>query len=441
MTSTKPDTEVHAHRLTSDFVLAGRDLTLIPNGAVDVGGDGRIVKVGSQSEMGPPPGPVRDVGGLLMPGLVNAHAHTPMTLVRSVGDGMALGEWLAEGVWPREGRMTPEDAWWGMVVGSMEMLEAGVTTSCEMYLFEDEVVDAAGRTGARLVVTPGLIAALSRDGNIEQRLSDVVDFHKLHHDPDRRVSVGFGPHSVYDLTPDQCGQIATEAAARDAVVHIHLEETEAERKLLMERYGTSATKALAEAGVFEAKVLAAHGVWLDRGDRTILADADASVAHCPMSNLKLGSGIAPLVDLLAEGVNVGVATDGPASNDNLDLWEELKLAPLLARGTTHNPQALSATSALKLATSSAATAVGLDDVGHLSPGARADIIRVDLDQPAFQPLEDLTAQLVFAGSSRWVTDVWVDGHQLVHAGRLQSIDREQALAEVAERGRRLARSG
>ena len=396
------------------------------------------VAIGPESELGPPPADVRRVGGLLMPGLVNAHAHTPMTLFRSAGDGLPLDRWLKEGVWPREGRMGPEDAWWGMMLGSAEMLTAGVTTSCEMYLFEEQVVDAVEASGARLVITPGVIAALLREGDVSQRIDEIVTFHDRHHDPDGRVTVGFAPHSVYDLSPEQCGRIAAEAAARGSLFHIHLEETEAERDLVAGRHGRSATRALADAGVFEARVLAAHGVWLDPGDQAVLAEAGAAVAHCPISNLKLGSGVAPVVDFLSGGVAVGLGTDGVGSNDNLDLWEEVKLAALLARGIRRDPAAMDAATALDLATRSGARALGLDDVGELRPGAWADVIRIDLDQPAFTPGLDLLPLLVFAGGSRHVTDVWVAGHPVVVDGRVTTVDVAEATAEVDRRGRALA---
>ncbi|MCL4143608.1 UNVERIFIED_CONTAM: hypothetical protein GTU68_049819 [Idotea baltica] len=373
-----------------------------------------------------------------MPGLVNAHAHTPMTLVRSAGDGLPLQRWLAEGVWPREAKMTPEDAWWGMTLGSAEMLLAGVTTSCEMYMFEDQIVDAVTASGARLVITPGVIAALLPNGDVAARIGEIADFFADNHRPDQRINVGFAPHSVYDLSPEQCGEIAAHAARTGALFHIHLEETEAERQLVKERYGKTATQALADAGVLEPKVLAAHGVWLDATDQRLLAEAGAAVAHCPQSNLKLGSGVAPVADLLAAGVGVGVGTDGVASNDGLDLWQELKLAPMLARGIGCDPQAMNAATALDMATRAAARAIGLDDVGHLTPGAWADIIRVDTDQPAFTPGLEMVTHLVFAGSSRFVTDVWVAGDQVVDAGSLTTVDVAQCLSEVKTRGRRLA---
>lgn len=426
-------------RLVADYVVAAEgDGAIIDNGAIDIDASGRIVAVGPEAELEPAPATVRRLGGLLMPGLVNAHAHTPMTLVRSAGDGLPLQRWLAEGVWPREGRMTPDDAWWGMSLGAAEMLLAGVTTSCEMYMHEQQVVDAVTAAGSRLVITPGVIAALLPDGNVAGRIEQIAEFFANNHRPDERINVGFAPHSVYDLTPDQCGEIAAHAAQADALFHIHLEETQAERELVMERYGKTATQALADAGVLEAKVLAAHGVWLDATDQRLLAEAGAAVAHCPQSNLKLGSGVAPVADLLAAGVGVGVGTDGVASNDDLDLWEELKLAPLLARGIACDPQAMDATTALDLATRSAARAIGLEDVGHLAPGAWADIIRVDTNQPAFSPGIDMLTHLVFAGSSRFVTDVWVAGKQVVDAGTLTTVDVERCLDEVRIRGRRLA---
>ena len=437
------DVPVQAVRLVADYVVPCRPDTpadVIAGGAVDIGADGRIAAVGRPDELGPAPGPVRPVGGLLMPGLVNVHAHTPMSLIRSVGDGLPLMRWLKEAVWPLEGRMTPDDAHVGMLLGSAEMLLAGVTTSCEMYLFEAEVVEAAARTGARLVITPGVISALTPDGNVEPRIDEITEFHRTHHRPEERITVGFAPHSIYDLTPAQCGEIAARAQAVGALFHIHLEETRSEREQVLAAHGASATQLLADHGALQGPVLGAHGVWLDETDRRLLGEAGAAVAHCPQSNLKLGSGIAPVADLLAAGVTVGVGTDGPASNDDLDLWEELRLAPLLARGAGHDPEAMAAPAALTLATSRAARALALPDVGHLSPGTWADVVRVDLDVPAFAPLrpENLLTQLVFAGSSRFVTDVWVAGRPVVADRRLTTVDVAAVMAEGQRRADRLA---
>lgn len=433
---------VTAQRLVGDLAIVPDDNgrpSLSTGAAIDIDDRGRISGVGSEADLGDPVGPVRRVGGLLMPGLVNAHAHTPMTLLRSAGDGLPLQRWLEAGVWPRELQMTGDDAYWGMVLGSSEMLLAGVTTSCEMYLHEAAVARAVADTGGRLVITPGIIAALAPDGRLDGRLDEIVDFHRSHHDPDQNVSVGFGPHSLYDLAPEQVGDIVAAARPLDAVVHIHLDETEAERTVVMERHGHSATSILAQHGALEGRLLGAHGVWLDDADIVTLGAAGAAIAHCPLSNLKLGSGIARLPALLAGGVTVGLGTDGPASNDNLDLWEEMKVAPLLARGSGRDPGLIDRATAIELATINSARAIGLEDVGVLDVGFRADIVRVDLDHPAFAPAipADLLTTLAFAGSSKHVTDVWVSGRQLVTDGSMLDVDVHEAQAQVSARGARL----
>lgn len=428
-------------RLVGDYIVACEgNGDVIAGGAIDLTTDGRIARVGAESALPAPDGAVERVGGLLMPGLVNAHAHTPMTLVRSAGDGLPLQRWLTDAIWPREAKMSPDDAFWGMLLGSVEMLLAGVTTSCEMYFFEEAMFNAVDKSGARLVMTPGVISALLPDGDVGPRIAELAGLHKRFHDPESRVTVGFAPHSPYDLTGEQIGAIAAEAQALDALLHIHLEETEAEREQVLARDGCTATQLLADHGALEGRVLAAHGVWLDATDQRLLGDAGAAVAHCPISNLKLGSGIAPVTDMIDAAVTVGLGTDGVASNDNLNLWEELKLAPILARGSQRDPSLLPAKSALDLATKSAGRAIGLPDTGHLTAGAWADVIRVDLDRPAFASGldDDLLTQLVFASGGNHVTDVWVHGERVIKHRVSTKIDLGEVVHECKQRGRRLA---
>lgn len=430
-------------RLVGDYVVTpdeAGDTTVIAGGAVDVASDGRIAAVGTESDLGPTEAVVRRIGGLLMPGLVNSHAHTPMTLVRSAGDGLPLQSWLSEGVWPRERNMTHDDAYWGMLLGSAEMLLSGITSSCEMYLHDEATVSAIKSSGARTMVTPGIISALAPDGDIEGRLDEISQFHKDHHNPAARISVGFGPHSLYDLSPEQVGAVGERAQAVDALLHIHLEETATERNEVIGKWtGRTATEILFDQGVLEGRVLGAHGVWLSDSDQKLLGESGAGVAHCPVSNLKLGSGVAPVVDMMANGVTVGIGTDSVGSNDNLNLWEELKLAPLLARGVGLNAAAMTPSTALALGTSSAARAIGLDDVGSLAAGQWADIVRLDMDRPAFTPgIEaDLLTNLVFACSADAVSDVWVGGSQVVADSSCATVDIENAKHQVRKRGHRL----
>lgn len=429
-------------RLIADAVIPGDGTDrLIQGAAVDIDSSGRIEAVGAISDLPDDfDGTIRKVGGLLMPGLVNAHAHTPMVLMRSAGDGMALQQWLTDAVWPREGKLTPEDAMWGQTLGSIEMLRAGVTTTLEMYMFEESLLEAAKATGQRTMAAAGIISAIApTEADFTKRVSTVADFFDTHHDPEARIYGGFGPHSTYDHPPERLAEVASAALERDALVTIHLEETQAERDLVRETHGRSATTLLAESGMLDGRLLAAHGVWLDSSDRTVLGEAGAAVAHCPQSNGKLGSGIADVPAMLEAGITVGIGTDGPASNDSLSLWDELRLAPLFARAKSADPEVLPAKVALDLATRQGARAMGIDDVGELRPGAWADIIRVDLDQPAFQPgIEgELFHHVVWAASAEHVTDVWVAGEQVVANGESTQVDRQRAQHEVANRAQRL----
>ena len=253
-------------RLVGDLLLTGQPGEVanepIVGGAIDIDEFGRVVSVGPEPDLGSAPESVERIGGLLMPGLVNAHAHTPMTLLRSVGDGLPLQRWLHEAIFPREAKITAEDAHWGMTLGSAEMLLAGVTTSCEMYWFEEAIVEAVRQTGGRVVVCPAVISQLLPDGDIDRWADKAVGFHRSNHQPSQRTHVGFAPHSLYNVSPEHCRVIAETAVSVDAIVHIHLEETTAERDEVAERFGRSATQVLADSGVLEAKVLAAHGVWL-----------------------------------------------------------------------------------------------------------------------------------------------------------------------------------
>lgn len=430
-------------RLVADYLIPGEgEGSVIANGAIDIdSATGRILAVDSINELADAPDEVLNVGGALMPGLVNAHAHGPMTLVRSAGDGMPLMQWLTEGVWPREAKLTPDDVVIGMVLASCEMLLAGVTTSVEMYMFEDQVAHAVKATGGRAQVMAGVLGAIAPTPEaFTARLEAVSTFCTKHSDPEARVTGGFGPHSVHDLGPERLTELAEAAASVDAMIHVHLEETQGERQQVIDAHGRSATQVLADAGVLSQPTVAAHGVWLDVIDLGLLAQANASVVHCPMSNLKLGSGIADIASWAQAGVGRALGTDGVASNDNLNMWEDLRLAALLARGTAHDPGAVSAPEAFALATKGGAAAIGLPDVGELRPGAWADLIRIDLDQPAFAPGvdEDRFANLVWAGSPQAVTDVWVAGKQVVTQGAITTVDLDAILAGAREAGQRIA---
>lgn len=432
-------------RYLADVVLScDEGFSMIERGAVDVGADGRIGWVGAAADAPATDAPVIDMGGLLMPGLVNTHAHTPMTLVRGAGDGLPLMAWLTDVMWPREGRLRPDDVWWGMTLGCVEMLRSGVTTTCEMYSHEQAVIDAGRQVGIRLLMCPGVLSVVHLDagGSVAGRIAEIAAVHAAEHDPQGRITVGFAPHSAYDLGVDACAEIAAAARGLDALLHIHVAETRDEGDALAAAHGgASVPRLLADAGALDGRVLAAHSVWLDDADLDIYASAGVAVAHCPVSNMKLGSGVARVHEMIERGITVSLATDGPASNDNLDLWEEVKIASLLAKVTALDPTVMSAQQVIGMATRSGAEALGLQ-VGVLEPGRWADMIRLDLDDPAFVPVtspQELIAHVAWAAGSRNVTDVWVAGERAVANRVCLTVDEARARYEVQRRAQRLAK--
>ncbi len=383
------------------------------------------------------------VSGALLPGLINTHCHSPMTLFRGAGGGLPLERWLGEVVWPREANLEAEDVYWGMTLAVAELLRFGVTTSCEMYFHEDAIADAVLAAGTRAVITPGVLQlpGRSRDGAWwEPQLDVFTDFHRRRQGEAGRIDVGFAAHAPYSVPMEGLAAAAEAARSCDTLFHLHLAETEMECTGFLADHGTSEPLALESAGVLEGRVLAAHGVWLDDDDISCLARHDVAVAHCPQSNAKLASGMAPVTGLLAAGVTVALGTDGPGSNNDLDLWEDMRTAAFLARLRERDASALLAAGALDLATRAGGAALGRPDLGVLSAGTPADMIAFDLDDPVFVPwLEDdeLFEHLVWAASGRLVTDVWVAGRQVVRAGSCLTVDVEEARRQVETRARRL----
>ncbi|MGH3516591.1 MAG: amidohydrolase family protein [Haloechinothrix sp.] len=419
------------------------DCSVLRDATVDVDGTGRITYCGPrESAPDNTDAVVTELSGILLPGLINTHAHSPMTVLRGMGDDLPLLRWLREVIWPAEARMETADIRAGMLLGSVEMLRHGVTTSAEMYFRGEQIVEAVLETGARAVVGPPIMDLPGMDWRkMTDDIDRWIDTDGLRFGPADRIELSYGPHSAYMLPVDALRIITESALQRGALVQIHVAESYDEDVNRRAEYG-SVPKLLHQIGMLDGRVLAAHCVQMSDEDIALFAANTVGVAHCPGSNAKLASGIARLTDMRAAGVPVGLGTDGPASNDDLDVWHEVQLAAMLARLSTRDSTALSAEQALLLATRGGAAALGRDDIGVLEVGRWADLVHVDLDDPTFAggvrvPDPQLLANLVWGAGSRRVTDVWVAGEQVVSACEPTRVDRREAQAAVGAIGARV----
>lgn len=391
---------------------------------------------------GDPRSPIR-LDGLVIPGLVNAHCHTPMLLMRGAGEGLGTTQWLHEVIWPRESRLRADDVATAMRVGAAEMLRNGITASVEMYFFGDEMAVAARDVGLRATITPPLIDddSLVGFGPLEEQLAAIVDLAERWADDDL-IDIGIGPHSAYSLSSTTLEQVAATAAALHLLVHIHVAEQRDEGDAIAAATGLSVPVYLDRIGLLGPRTLAAHCVWVDRTDIELFAERDVAVVHCPASNGRHGTGIAPVRALRDAGVRVAIGTDGPVSHDRLDLFEDLRSAVRYARIRDCDAGALSARDALEMAMSG--SALGRADLGRLGVGSAADFVRIDIDGPGFEPLlsaAELAERLVWCTHPEQIRDCWVAGRQRMADRVVLGVDLDAARADLRDRARYLAAGG
>jgi 5-methylthioadenosine/S-adenosylhomocysteine deaminase len=424
------------------ITLGGEQQVFAP-GVVDVEGDTVVWSGPAGDAPASADATVEHVRGALIPGLLNVHCHTPMVLLRGAGEGLPVERWLKQVMWPREARLTPDDVRAGMTLGAAELLRNGITTSVEMYFHGQAVAEAAEATGIRCVVTAPIIddPQLSRFGTWQEQLAAMVEMRDAW-SGSPLIEVGIGPHAAYSTSEECLRSVADAAVAHDMLVHIHVAEQQDEDAGIRERTGLSIPKYLDDIGVLRARTLAAHCIWLSDDDIDLLAERSVAVAHCPVSNMKHASGIAPVRELREAGVTVAVATDGPASHQRMDLFEELRTAIRLERVRCSDATTPSTSEAFATITTNAARAIGRTDLGHLRAGAKADMVAVCLDDPALGPVvpgeSDLLTRLVWSGSPSMVSDVWVGGCRVVRDREVSRVDISAALKDVTERSIRLA---
>ncbi len=372
------------------------------------------------------------------PGLVNAHTHASMTLLRSYSDDKALMDWLQKDIWPVEDKMTRKDIYWGAALAAVEMIRGGTTAFADMYgPCMEEVAKVVEESGMRGSLCQGLISFA--DG--EKKLAANVELYKnFHGAADGRITVMFGPHAIYTCPPDYLKKVAAEAQKLGAQIHMHMNETQTEIDDCLKAYGKRPFEVVNETGLFELGMLAAHCVWLSDEEFEIIKRKKIRVAHNPGSNMKLASGICPATKLLAQGVTVALGTDGASSNNNLDMLEEARLAALLAKVDTLNPLAVPAPQAIQMATENGAAALGLKNIGRLEEGCKADIVLWDMRGVEWQPNYNPASLLVYSANSSAADTVIVDGKILMEGRELKTLDEEKILAEFTACAERLTKN-
>ncbi len=373
-------------------------------------------------------------GQLLMPAFYNAHTHVAMTLLRNYADDMDLHTWLFTRIFPMEARFDGAVVSAGTRLGLLEMLAGGTAGFADMYDFCDETAQAVLDAGMRLLMTRGLInGATEEDFRQDRRLLEARALHERWHGAGNgRIQAGIGPHAVYTCSPAYLRAAAEEAARLNATVHVHVDETRREHEECLEKYGMTPTALLESVGLFDGKAIAAHCVHVTEADLAILARHNVTIAHNPRSNMKLASGIAPVVQARAAGITVALGTDGASSNNTLDMWAEMGLAALMHKGSTLDPLAVPALEAFTMATRAGAEALGVSDAGYLAVGAKADLLLVDRSGPHWQPAHNPLSAVVYAGRSADVRMTMVDGRMLYRDGEFLTLDAERIYHDVKQ---------
>ena len=399
----------------------------LKNGTVVIE-DGKITEIGEKTSESADT--VIDAKhSVVMPGLVNTHTHAAMTLFRGYADDLQLADWLEGHIWPAEAKLTADDVYKGSLLACMEMIRSGTTSFADMYFYMDETAKAVEASGLRASLCHGLIELW----NEEKGATDLKEGKRFvrawQGAADGRIKTMYGPHAPNTCSDEFLAKVREEANRDGAGIHIHLLETEAELLAMKEKYGKCSVHLLEDIGFLGPDVLAAHCVWLSDGDIEILAKRGVNVSHNVISNMKLASGIAPVHKMLEKGVNVSLGTDGCASNNNLDLFEEMKTAALLHKVNTFNPIALPAQQVLQMGTINGAKALGTE-TGMLKVGMKADLIVVDMKKPHLTPCFDVPSHLVYSAKGSDVRTTIVNVKVLMDDYKVTALDEEKVMEEA-----------
>jgi len=409
--------------------------TLIENGAIAID-EGLIIAIGSATDIEADYSAVETLDGnnrVVLPGLVNGHSHAAMTLLRGVADDLSLMDWLQNYIFPAEVEFVdPEFVRIGTELACWEMIRGGTTTFVDMYYYPDTNAEVVDSCGMRAMISATVIDQRSPDAeNADDSIAKGVGFVNRWSGRNSRISPIFGPHANYTLNAEQLA--ATRAAAMElgVPISIHVSESPFELQYSQDTYGMPSIEMYESIGFFEGPTIAAHVVWPTKEEIPILAERKVGVIHNPTSNMKIASGISPITEMLDAGVRVGLGTDGAASNNDLDMWEEMRLASLLQKVDRMDPEVIPATTVLGMATRGGATAIGLGEtIGSLEVGKRADLIQVAFEDVHHVPTFDVVSHLVFVTDEQDVASVVVDGKILMKEREMLTIDTARVRAEA-----------
>jgi len=410
---------------------------ILADAAVAISG-GRIVAVGPQAELAARIHARETLdagGGIILPGLINAHTHAPMVLFRGLADDLKLMDWLQNDIFPAEARNVDADfVKAGTRLAALEMIRSGTTTFVDMYYFEDQVAEAAKGVGLRTVAGETWIDFPAPDNKTHAEAVAYSERYLKRWTGDPLVVPALAPHSPYLCAPESIREARALADRYRAPILIHVSEAQDEVRQVREKYGKTSTEHLRDLGLLRKGVLFAHGIWLSASDRALVRASDVGVAHCPQSNMKLASGAAPVREMLAEAVRLGLGTDGAASNNDLDMFEEMLTAALLAKHASGDPTAAPAQAVLEMATLGGARALGLEDeLGSLEPGKRADLIVVGLESERLHPLYDPVSHLVYAAKGADVRASVIGGRVVMRERQVLTLDATAVIAEADRR--------
>ncbi len=406
----------------------------------DVISDGAVVVQGSKiADIGPSPelrkrykglSEIRRPSGLIMPGLINAHTHAPMVLFRGMADDLPLKIWLERHIFPAEAKLDKETIALGAELACAEMIRSGTTSFVDMYLFEETIAQVVDKVGMRAWLGEGLFDFPSPSFPSGFEALEETERMALKWQDNPRITITVDPHTPYTCSAKLLKKAGKLSKRLGLHLVIHLAETRWEIEEIRGMHGLSPVEYLDTLGLLGSDLLAVHCVWLSDTDMDILRERMVSVVHCPESNLKLGSGIAPVAGLLERGIQVAIGTDGAASNNDLDMFCEMDTTAKLPKGALEDPSLVSSRQVFAMATTEAARALGRSDLGALYPGNQADMVILDLDRPSLRPCYNCVSQVVYAAKGADVTDVMVAGRFLMEQGELKTIDEERLLCEI-----------